>query len=301
MRAVKDDSGLPISHDSSRDRVVPPTGFTAGLTTFTSAAMAFLVVFALSLALAADRLSDRWSAALAGGATLRIAAPVEQMDAQLAQAVKVLKTTPGISEARVIPIDEQQSLLEPWFGPDLPMDALALPRLIDIREDNIGYDAQGLRLRLAAEVPGAVLDDHNRWQRPLLKAAQRVWALGLFAIVLMAATSAAMIMLATRAAMAANAQVVAVLRLIGAQDSYIASAFVRRFTLRAFMGAGLGTAAGGLAVYLLPSKTDQAMILSGLSFQQLEWLWLLSLPPFIALVAFFATRQSTRRELRRLR
>lgn len=301
MRAVKDDSGLPISHDSSRDRVVPPTGFTAGLTTFTSAAMAFLVVFALSLALAADRLSDRWSAALAGGATLRIAAPVEQMDAQLAQAVKVLKTTPGISEARVIPIDEQQSLLEPWFGPDLPMDALALPRLIDIREDNIGYDAQGLRLRLAAEVPGAVLDDHSRWQRPLLKAAQRVWALGLFAIVLMAATSAAMIMLATRAAMAANAQVVAVLRLIGAQDSYIASAFVRRFTLRAFMGAGLGTAAGGLAVYLLPSKTDQAMILSGLSFQQLEWLWLLSLPPFIALVAFFATRQSTRRELRRLR
>lgn len=301
MRAVKDDSGLPISHDSSRDRVVPPTGFTAGLTTFTSAAMAFLVVFALSLALAADRLSDRWSAALAGGATLRIAAPVEQMDAQLAQAVKVLKTTPGISEVRVIPIDEQQSLLEPWFGPDLPMDALALPRLIDIREDNIGYDAQGLRLRLAAEVPGAVLDDHSRWQRPLLKAAQRVWALGLFAIVLMAATSAAMIMLATRAAMAANAQVVAVLRLIGAQDSYIASAFVRRFTLRAFMGAGLGTAAGGLAVYLLPSKTDQAMILSGLSFQQLEWLWLLSLPPFIALVAFFATRQSTRRELRRLR
>lgn len=301
MRAVKDDNGLPISHDSSRDRVVPPTGFTAGLTAFTSAAMAFLVVFALSLALAADRLSDRWSAALAGGATLRIAAPVEQMDAQLAQAVKVLKTTPGISEARVIPIDEQQSLLEPWFGPDLPMDALALPRLIDIREDNIGYDAQGLRLRLAAEVPGAVLDDHSRWQRPLLKAAQRVWALGLFAIVLMAATSAAMIMLATRAAMAANAQVVAVLRLIGAQDSYIASAFVRRFTLRAFMGAGLGTAAGGLAVYLLPSKTDQAMILSGLSFQQLEWLWLLSLPPFIALVAFFATRQSTRRELRRLR
>ena len=301
MRAVKDDNGLPISHDSSRDRVVPPTGFTAGLTTFTSAAMAFLVVFALSLALAADRLSDRCSAALAGGATLRIAAPVEQMDAQLAQAVKVLKTTPGISEARVIPIDEQQSLLEPWFGPDLPMDALALPRLIDIREDNIGYDTQGLRLRLAAEVPGAVLDDHSRWQRPLLKAAQRVWALGLFAIVLMAATSAAMIMLATRAAMAANAQVVAVLRLIGAQDSYIASAFVRRFTLRAFMGAGLGTAAGGLAVYLLPSKTDQAMILSGLSFQQLEWLWLLSLPPFIALVAFFATRQSTRRELRRLR
>ena len=75
MTTPNDDSGFPISHDTSRDRVVPPTGFTAGLTTFTSAAMAFLVVFALALSLAANRLSDRWSAALAGGATLRISAP----------------------------------------------------------------------------------------------------------------------------------------------------------------------------------------------------------------------------------
>ena len=202
---------------------------------------------------------------------------------------------------RVITPEEQQALLEPWFGPDLPVDALPVPRLIDIREDGRGYDPQGLRLRLAAEVPGAVLDDHSRWQRPLVKAAQRVWALGLFSIVLMGATSAAMITLATRAAMAANAQVVAVLRLIGARDSYIASAFVRRFTLRAFFGAAIGTAAGALAMYLLPSKNDQAMILSGLGFQQLQWLWLLALPPIIAAVAFFATRQATRRELRRLR
>ena len=301
MSASKDDSGLPISHDGSRDRVVPPTGFTASLTTFTSAAMAFLMVFALALALAADRLSDRWSAALSGGATLRISALAEQMDSQLAQAVQVLKTTPGIAEVRVITPEEQQALLEPWFGPDLPVDALPVPRLIDIREDGRGYDPQGLRLRLAAEVPGAVLDDHSRWQRPLVRAAQRVWALGLFSIVLMGATSAAMITLATRAAMAANAQVVAVLRLIGARDSYIASAFVRRFTLRAFFGAAIGTAAGALAVYLLPSKNDQAMILSGLGFQQLQWLWLLALPPIIAAVAFFATRQATRRELRRLR
>jgi cell division transport system permease protein len=43
------------------------------------------------------------------------------------------------------------------------------------------------------------------------------------------------------------------------------------------------------------------MILSGLGFQQLQWLWLLTLPPVIAVVAFFATRQATRRELRRLR
>ena len=49
---------------------------------------------------------------------------------------------------RVITPQEQQALLEPWFGPDLPVDALPIPRLIDIREDSPGYDPQGLRLSL---------------------------------------------------------------------------------------------------------------------------------------------------------
>jgi hypothetical protein len=43
-----------------------------------------------------------------------------------------------------------------------------VPRLIEIVETPEGYDATGLRQRLSAEAPGAVLDDHtyggaNRW------------------------------------------------------------------------------------------------------------------------------------------
>ncbi len=46
-------------------------------------------------------------------------------------------------------------------------------------EADPGYDADGLRLRLAAEAPGAVLDDHSRWRRPLVAAAGRLRLLGL--------------------------------------------------------------------------------------------------------------------------
>ncbi len=49
-----------LSGDAQADRVVPPTGFTARLTVFASAAMAFLAVFALALSLATGRLADRW-------------------------------------------------------------------------------------------------------------------------------------------------------------------------------------------------------------------------------------------------
>ena len=59
---------------------------------------------------------------------------------------------------------EQRALLEPWFGPDLPLDALPVPTLIAITETPEGYDGAGLRARLAGEAPAAVLDDHSRWR-----------------------------------------------------------------------------------------------------------------------------------------
>jgi len=289
-----------ISGDRQRDRVVPPTGYTASLTTFTSAAMAFLGVFAMALSLAASRLSDHWSEALARSSTLRISAPAPQMRQQLDLALDILSTTPGIKAARVISLEEQRGLLEPWFGPDVPVENLPLPRLIDIEEDSSGYDGQSLRLRLIADVPGAVLDDHTRWRKPLVTAAQRLWTLGIFSILLMASTSAAMITLAARAAMSANAQVISVLRLIGAQDNYIAAAFVRRFTFRAFNGATIGSALGAASVYFVPSQTDQLAILTGLGFQGTEWLWLLLVPPFMGMVAFLATQRSASQVLRGL-
>ncbi|MDG1935462.1 MAG: cell division protein FtsX [Paracoccaceae bacterium] len=289
-----------ILGDRQRDRVVPPTGYTASLTTFTSAAMAFLAVFAIALSLAASRLSDHWSESLARSSTLRISAPAPQIQQQLDLAMEILDTTPGIASARVISLEEQRSLLEPWFGPEVPFESLPLPKLIDIEENSSGYDGQSLRLRLIADVPGAVLDDHTRWRRPLVTAAHRLWALGMFSIVLMAATSAAIITLAARAAMSANAQVISVLRLIGAQDNYISAAFVRRFTFRAFNGASLGGAFGAVVVYFFQGQTDQLSILTGLGFQGTEWLWLIIVPPLMGIVAYIATRRSAGLVLRGL-
>ena len=289
-----------ISGDLQRDRVVPPTGYTASLTTFTSAAMAFMAVFAVALSIAASRLSDHWSAALARSSTLRISAPAPQMERQLNLAIAILNSTPGIKSAQVISLEEQRTLLEPWFGPDVPIENLPMPRLINIDENSSGYDGQSLRLRLIADVPGAILDDHTKWRRPLVTAAQRLWVLGLFSIVLMAATSAAMITLAARAAMSANSQVISVLRLIGAQDNYIAAAFVRRFTFRTFTGASLGSAFGAASVYFLPSQKVHLSIFTGLGFQGAEWLWLLLVPPLMGIVAFIATQRSASRVLRGL-
>jgi cell division transport system permease protein len=290
----------PTGRDAQADRVVPPTGPTAWLTGFTAAAMAFLAVFALALSLAADRLADRWGDALTRSATVRIAAPPDQADAQVAIVEEILAATPGVAGARALGDDETRALLEPWFGPDLPLDALPLPRLVEIAETGAGFDAEGLRLRLQAEAPGAVLDDHTRWRRPLAVAAGRLRLLGTLSLALIGASLATMVTLAAGAALAANAQVIRVLRLVGATDSYIARAFVRRFTLRAFWGAAAGAAAGTLGVAFLPRADAAGGFLTGLGFTGLWWLLPLALPAVAAVVAFAATRVAAFAKLREL-
>ncbi len=289
-----------LRRDTRADRVVPSTGYTAQLTLFVSGAMGFLAVFALALSLASGRIADRWASELAGAVTLRINAPAEQMAAQTETALTVLRQTPGVASARALTAEEQAALLAPWFGADLPLETLPIPQLIEIVEGDSGLDAAGLRLRLGAEVPGAVLDDHTRWREPLVDAATSLRRVGWISILLIGGATAAMITLAANASLAANAKIIEVLRQVGARDRFIAGAFVRRFTFRAFFGAFVGTVLGMTGVLLLPEASDEGGFLTGVGFQGLGWVLPLLIPILGAVVAFFATWTAAWRKLKEL-
>ena len=284
--------------DPQADRAVPQTGTTVRLTVFVAAVMAFLAVITLAVSLTTNHVASLWAADLAQSATLRLPADPATADALLLSALDVLETTPGVSGVRALSRDEQQALLEPWFGPDLPLDALPVPQLIEIVTDRDDFDVEGLRARLSAQVPGAILDDHTAWRAPLLDAAARVRLIGWSVIVLIGATVAAMITLAAQAALAANLRIIAVLRLVGAKDAYIARAFVRRFTLRAAGGALVGTLIGLVVVSLMPQGDATSSLLLGVGFEGGEWVWPLLIPVLAAIVAFFATRAAAFRRLR---
>ena len=284
--------------DPQADRVVPPTGFTAQLTGFAAGAMAFLACFALALSVSTGRLADRWASELAQSITIRISAPADQIDIQTQATMGVLETTPGIADARPLTDEEQRALLAPWFGSNLPVENLAIPQLIDVVEEDGALDVDGLRLRLQAEAPGAIIDDHSRWRRPLVEAAGRLRALSWLSLLLIAGAMAAMVTLAANAALAANRPVIEVLRQVGARDSYIAQAFVRRFTLRALTGAVVGAMLGMIAMALLPSTDAAGGFLTDLGFRGLGWLWPASIPLLAAAVAFGATRLAALRTLR---
>ena len=287
-----------LSTDPTAARVVPATGFTAALTIVSSAATAFLAVFAIALSLAAGDLATRWETELAGTATVRLPAPDEGQDVQVATILEALKQTPGIGTAHRLDDGEQAALLAPWFGSDLPLDSLRLPILIEVTEIGDGPDVEGLNLRLEAEAPGAVYDNHGRWRAPLAEAAGWLRKLGTVSLVLIAGVMAVTIALAASAALAANGQVIDVLRLVGARDVWITRAFVQRFTLRAAAGAGVGTLIGMIALLLMPGGTETG-ILAGLGLSGAEWLWPLVFPPAAAMLAYAATRAAAARRLGR--
>ena len=284
--------------DAVLNRIVPPSGYTASLTVFTAAAMAFLAVFAMAMALAADDLATRWEAELAGTATIRLTAPDDRIEAQTDAVLQALEQTPGIQSARRVTEAEQVELLAPWFGTELPIEALRLPVLIEIVETSEGPDRTGLEQRLAAEAPGAVYDSHGRWRMPLIEAAGRLRQLALISLCLIALVTGATIALAASTALAANAGIVDVLRLVGARDRWIAKAFVLRFTLRTLGGGALGAFAGTLVVALVPNAVE-AGVLGGIGFDGLEWLWPFLVPVAAAMIALVATLFAARRQLRK--
>ena len=116
-------------------------------------------------------------------------------------------------------------------------------------------------------------------------------------VVLIAGVMAAMIALAAGFSLAANAQVIRVLRLVGARDAFIVQAFVRRLTVFALIGAAVGTVAGMLAFVVLPVAGETGF-LTGLGFSGAGWLMPLGIPPVAMMIAWGATRLAAFRVLR---
>lgn len=283
---------------SSADQIVPPKGNSTWLTTLASGAMAFIAVVALTLSLAVGRLADYWSLDLARTATVQIVAEGDDLTAQTDAALRVLRTSPGVASAEIIDRDRQLALLEPWLGTNLPAETLPIPAMIDVRYDADGPELDSLKLRLASEAPDAVFDDHSAWRAPIQKAAQRLRFLVWVSLLLTGIITIIIVVLSALNALAVNQTIIRTLRLLGARDSYIARAFVRRITLRSTFGAVLGMVLAYLAMALFPLQSDGGGVLAGLSLQTSDWIYPVFVPVLVAIAAFGASRTAAMLQLR---
>ena len=280
-------------------QVVPNTGFTKWLTTFTAGAMSFLAVVGLAFSLICSNLSNEWGESLKNS-SLRLSAPTDLLEKQTKVALAILEQTSGVKSARLVGISAKKKLLEPWLGVDFPLEAIAMPALIEIHETEAGVDYEGLRLRLSAELPSAILDNHAEWRRPIEVVSKVVSQLGMFTVILIMLSSIAMVTMASNAALSANVKVLRVLRLVGAFDTFIVTSFVRIFTLRIFLGSLTGTVCAGIVLFLIPTFSENLGILDVVSLEIKDTIYIACVPFLFAIISIFATRNAVKFSLKRL-
>jgi cell division transport system permease protein len=162
----------------------------------------------------------------------------------------------GISRVKPLTAEDSAKLLEPWLGQSDALSALPIPRLIAVEIDRSNPpDIELIRKALAQNFEGVTLDDHRRWQAEI-KTLTRTAALGGLAVLgLVAAATVAIIISATRSAMASNREIIEVLHFVGANERFISREFERHFLGLGVRAGLMGALAAMIAFLLLPLMT----------------------------------------------
>jgi cell division transport system permease protein len=293
---MADRNDLPLSEDAST-RLVP---WIVGV-------MAYLAALAFAAALMLSNIANEWSHGLEGSLTVQV--PVAEgdkadvTDARIVSAVRILLKTEGVESARPIPLAEIAEMLEPWLGTGAGTSELPLPRVIDVQlREGANVDLDELSRKLEATVPGISLESHEQWRNTLLVLFRSVEFVAILIILLISTVTLAAIIFTTRSVLAVHYEIVEVLHLIGAQDTYIADQFQKhafRMGLKGSVGGTASALATIIGIALLTNDLETSL-LPPTTLAYWHWLLLAMLPIGESYGAMLTARFTILRALRRM-
>jgi cell division transport system permease protein len=236
-----------------REMPLVPAASIAGRALITVIAiMTFLASLAAGTAVLITGASRGWQNSVAQEATIQVR-PVagHDLDSDARRAADIAGQTHGVADVRIFSATESARLLEPWLGGGLDLGELPVPRMLVVKKGSGPFDADGLRAKLAKDVPSAMFDDHSQWLARLSIMTRTVVAAAivLFGLVLTAMLLA--VAFATRGAMAGNREIIDVLHFVGAEDRFIAREFQRHFLRLGLRGGLIGAGLAALTFFVL--------------------------------------------------
>lgn len=282
-----------------------PQSRMAGPIPWVIAIMVMLTVIAAAGGLALRNIASAASAELSGGVTIQIVeARPEVRQAQAQRALAALSQAPGVREARLVPQDEVDAMIEPWLGAGIADAEVPVPAMIDARLEGAADTVQvnALRARLTAVAPAARVDAQSGWLKPVFAAISSLQWLALALVLLLAMATGAAVLLATRTALGANRETIEIVHLLGGTDQQIARIFQTSSAKAAAEGGIAGIAAAVIVVIVLGRQFGQlgAGIVTGGALGWFDWV-MLALVPFIGVaLAVLTARWTVLRALARM-
>jgi cell division transport system permease protein len=255
---------------------------------WTIGGLLYLAVVALAVAAIADEALRLYGLrAELVTVSLPSAPDARRGEQDVAQAVEILRETPGVASVALVPPEELEALVEPWLddfkrGTDLP-----LPTLIDVIVDpRSPPDLAALQERLAEVVEGATVgvEALSRERAERLAAFFRAWGSGAGIVALLG--TLALVGLITWVSLRMNTDSVELLRSMGAADRYLARQFERHALVSSAQGGLIGCIVALLTVMglLYSSRRMQVADAVELQISPLDWVLLACVPVVAALL-----------------
>lgn len=232
--------------------IVPPSSLAGRALTVVISIMVFLACLTGGGVYMVNRSASAWFKDVTSEVTVQImpVAPAE-LEKKVTLVALFLAKQHGIAKVKPLSAAQSSELVEPWLGKTEALSALPIPRLIAVETDRSNTpDLAAVGRALEQNFEGVTLDDHSRWQAQIRGLTRSLALGGLTVLALVALATVAVIVSATRSAMASNREIIEVLHLVGANDRFIAREFERHFRWLS-LRAGLVGAFGAALVFLL--------------------------------------------------
>ncbi len=267
--------------------------------------MVFLSALSIAGLFALASVAEKWNRGVKDTLTVQLpkAESLAADSRRLSAALGTLRRQPGVKRADAVEAETVRKLLAPWLGGTVQSEDLPLPQVIDVEIDrSSGVSAAELKKKLTPFLPRVTVDDHRVWLDGFVRAVNSTQLVaGVILCVIFLATVGTVVF-STRTGLGLHRDIIEVMHLMGAQDSYIARQFAVRSLFMGLRGglAGLAVAVPTLFFLKFLSGQMQAGLLPATSLGPEAWGGIAALVPAVALIAMVTARLTVIRTLAKM-
>lgn len=271
----------------------------------------FLFAVTLAGVLSINSMLNAWNNSILGSLTVQIM-PVNNINQEKARletleqqkkAVDFLKKLPETEQVSTLNDAQLQNLLQPWLGDGIDISELPTPRLIDVKlKKGAEIDFAKLAAKLAEVSPLASLDNHKLWLDKLVKFADGLKMLAMSILVLVIAITSGAIFYTTQTNLGLHKNIIEILHVMGAKDTYVAQQYAKRDAMLGFVGGCIGLFFAVPTIFMIAGLAEQIEggIISEARLNWFSWGLILSLPLVSSLAAMTTAYYTVKRTLEKM-
>lgn len=271
--------------------------------------MSTISVFLFTITLAGffmiNSLVSTWDKGIVNGVTVQVMPDennldADELNARINKVVNFFENLKGVDKVRIVSDKQVSKLMSPWLGNNVDIQALPMPKLIDVRlTDYSASDFDAIAKELYQVAPYTSINVHQVWLNKLIAFAKSVKLLALSVLILVLSICSFSIFYATKTSLGIHRDIIEILHIMGATDDYIAKQYARRGFFIGLLSGVVGVALSFVAFWFIAGVASglKGGILDKASLDFVSILYICSIPMWTAMISMCTSYYTVRKTL----